>query len=83
MVKFITLLPTVIQVAIILIVLTAKSFGAYLVVLHRLLLRFGVVADLVVALAAASRVCLVDLVLTVERHYSIHKFKVDGATTCK
>jgi hypothetical protein len=81
MVKFITLLLTVIQVVIVVIALTVKSIGVYLVVLHRLLLSFGVVADLVAALAAASRVCLVDLVLILERHYSTHKSKVVGVSS--
>jgi hypothetical protein len=48
-------------------VVIAKSIGVCHVVLHKLLSRFGVVADLVVALAVANRVCLVDLVLIPEK----------------
>jgi|TARA_B000000441_G_scaffold118061_1_gene91051 hypothetical protein len=44
-------------------------------------LKSGVVAVLVAVLAVANRVCLVDLVHTLERLSLIHKSKVDGASS--
>jgi len=68
MVKFITSILTVTSTtAILAIVVTTNSFGAYLAAPLKSPLRSGVVADLVAALAVANKVFLVDLVHTLER----------------